>query len=197
MLGIKIVWIISNVIVGAWLSFTVLVNPTLGAAMDKWGNAISDRISLGLFIVLEALHMIAAIALCLFTSINTAVIATSLMLFNWALISYFLLQRFENAFDRPIRIHKHPMFHPLVALGSFLLSIFAIISLVHWSLAFFPVVIWLFVGSLCAEVAIRRYIRRLKQIGEKCDRDMAIFAVNNAQGRCDPTSIFKNRYPFP
>jgi len=188
---------IGNVIVGAWLSFTVLINPMLGAAMDKWGNSITDRISFVLFIALEAFHLIAAIAVCLFTSVNTAVIATSLMLLGWASISYFLLQRFEDAFYRPIRIHKYPMFHPLVAFGSFVLSIFAIIFLVHWTLAFFPVVIWLVVGFLCAEVAIHRYIRRLKQIGESCDRDMAIFAINSAQVRCDPMTIFKNRYPFP
>ena len=203
MLGIKIVWMIANTVIGAWFNFTVLRNPILYTTTHKWSNSITnimsftDRISFALLIALEVFHFAIAIAVCLLISVSTAVVTTSLILFGWALVSYFLLQRFEDKFDRPIRIHNHPMFHPLMAFVSFVLSIFTIIFFANWRWVLSPVVIWLVIGFICAEVAIQRYIRRLKRIGEECDRGLAIFAVNNTQGRCDFMNLMKNRYPFP
>jgi hypothetical protein len=195
---IKIAWMIASTIVAAWLNFTVLINPILCAAMDKWGNANTDRMSLILLIVLEIFHLSIAIAVCLFVSVSAAVVVTSLIGFGWALVSYFLLQRFVNRFERCLRVLKNQIFHPLVAFGGFISSTFAIIFLADWRWAFSPVVLWLVLGFFCAEIAIRNYMRKSKQIGEECDRNMAIFVVNNAQGRRN--SMFfemKNRYPFP
>lgn len=195
---IKIAWMIANTIAAAWLNFTVLINPIFSAVMHKWGNANTDRMSFILLIALEIFHLSIAIAVCLFVSVSAAVVVTSLIVFGWALVSYFLLQRFAHRFERCLRVLKNPIFHPLAAFGSFISSTFAIIFLADWRWAFSPVVIWLVLGFFCAEIAIRSYMRKLKQTGEECDRDMAIFAVNNAQGRRN--SMFfemKNRYPFP
>ncbi|MFH1613656.1 MAG: hypothetical protein ABIG61_01035 [Planctomycetota bacterium] len=196
MIEIKIVWIIANTIAAAWFSYTVLFNPILQATMHKWGGSVADKTWLTLLVVLFTFHGVIAAVVCLSISITTALIVTSFVGYGWVLISYFILQRFAGRLDRPAMVYKHPMFYPLAAFGGFLSSTLAISFFAGWWLAFLPFVLWLMLGFLCAEVAIRRYMRE----GDKCDRDLAIFAVNDAQGRNNDfaTMIFKkNRYPFP
>jgi hypothetical protein len=202
MIEIKIIWIVANTIAAAWLSYTVLFNPILQAAMSKWGGSVSDRMAFTLLGILVTFHCALSITLCLLASVGAAVVVTSLIGFGWALMSYFLLQRFAHPIERCLRVLKNPMFHPLVAFGGFISSTFAIIFLADWRLAFIPIVLWLLLGFLCAEIAIRRYMRSSKRSGSDCDRDMAIFAINNTQGRGRSfNDLFfskkMNRYPFP
>lgn len=202
MIEIKIVWIVANTIAAAWLSYTVLFNPILLAAMSKWGGSVADKTCLTLLVVLFALHGFIAAIVCLSTSIAAAVVVTSLIGFGWALMSYFLLQKFAHRFEQCLRVLKNPIFHPLVAFGGFISSTFAIIFLADWRLAFIPIVLWLLLGFLCAEIAIRRNMRNSKRSGSGCDRNLAIFMINETQGRGRSfnnlfSSKWMNRYPFP
>ncbi len=198
MIEIKIVWIVANTIVAAWFSYTVLFNPILQAAMHKWGGSVADKTWLTLLVVLFTFHGVIAAVVCLSTSITAAVVVTSFVAYGWAQISYFILQRFATPLERSGIVYEYPMFHPLAAFGGFLSSTLAISFFAGWWLAFLPFVLWLLLGFLCAEVAIRRYMRE----GHKCDRDLAIFAINDTQGRgrrAEDLLFSKkmNRYPFP
>ncbi len=200
MIAIKIVWIIVNTIAAAWLSYTFLFNPILRAAMHKWGGSVADKTLLTLLVILFTFHGVIAAVVCLSASIATAVVVTSFVGYGWALISYFILQRFAEPFSRKVMVLEHPVFLPLIAFGGFLSSTLAISFFAGWWLTFLPFVLWLMLGFLCAEVAIRNYMRNAKRRGTECDRNFAIFAVNGAQGRnndCATMIFMKNRYPFP
>jgi len=194
-----VVWLIANTIAAAWFSYVVLLNPILIAVMGKWGGgSVWERMAFALFGALAALHVAIAVAVCLFISAGAAVVVTSLAVFGGALISYFLLQRFADPLDRPSFVHRVPMFYPLAALGGFISSNFAVILFSGWRWVFLPIVLWLLLGFLCAEISIRRNMRS----GSGCDRNLAIFMINEAQGRGFRSfkDIFKkntNRYPFP
>jgi len=194
-----VVWLIANTIAAAWFSYAVLMNPVLQAVMAKWGGgSVADRTAFALVGALAALHFAVAIAVYLFVSIGAAVVVTSLAAFGWALMSYFLLQRFAGPIDRPLMVHRIPMFYPLAALGGFISSNLAIILFPGWRWVFLPIVLWLLLGFLCSEISIRRHMRS----GSGCDRNLAIFMINEAQGRGFRSfkDIFKkntNRYPFP
>ena len=190
MLEIKIVWIIINTIVAIWFSLTVLMNHIPSIVSRKCGNLVS-------IIVAFVVNVVLAIAVCLFVSVAIGVIVTSFVAYSWGLISYFLLQRFANVIDRPHMFRSKPMLQPLVTFGCFLSSTQAISFFADWRLAFLPFVLWFLLGYLFAEMAIRHYIRELKRMGKECNRRHAICALNYIQGRHDPMTILKNRYPFP
>jgi hypothetical protein len=199
-IAIKIIWLIANTIAAVWFSFAALMNPILQAVMRKWGGgSVADRTAFALIGALATFHCVIAIAVCLFVSIGAAVVVTSLTGFGWALMSYFLLQKFADPLDRPLRVHETPMFYPSGALGGFISSTLAIILLADWRWVFLPIMLWLLLGFLCAEIAIRRYMRS----GSGCDRNLAIFMINEAQGRGlrsfqDILNLKgMNRYPFP
>lgn len=200
MLEIKIVWLITNTIAVAWLNYIFLFNPIFGVVLrveHKWKSLTWEKMMFTLFGALTTFYCAVAIAMCLFASVCAAVIITSLVSFGWALTYYFLEQKFADPYKRCVRVIEHPKFHPLVAFGCFISSTFAIIFLADWRLVFIPIALWLLLGFLCTEIAIRRYMRSSKQHGFDCDRDMAIFAVNDTQGRRDFMNLMKNRYPFP
>ena len=200
MLGIKIIWIITNTIAAAWFNYIFLFNPLFEFVLrveHKWKSLTWEKMMFTLFGALATFYCAVAITLCIFASVGSAVITTSLVSFGLALMYFFLEQKFVDPYKRCIRVIKNPWFHPLVAFGCFVSSTFAIIFLADWRLAFIPIALWLLLGFLCAEIAIRRYMWSSKRDGFDCDRGMAIFAVNNAQGRRDFMAIFKNRYPFP
>lgn len=197
MIEIKIVWIVVNTIAAALFSYTALSNLIYDlSAIKRW--SISVR-AITFPVHMVALYGTLAVAVCLFASVVASVIVTSFVEYGGALISYFLFQRFADTEDQPHTVHRHPMFHPLGAFGGFLSSTLAILFFADWRLAFLPFVLWLLLGFLCAEVAIRRYMRDSKRRGDKCDRNFAISAVNDAQGRGHnlKTFMMQDRYPFP
>ncbi|MBW8002290.1 MAG: hypothetical protein FVQ80_09745 [Planctomycetes bacterium] len=192
MVVIKIVWIIANTIAAAHFSSTFLVN-SIYPANYKWVRFVDIMISP---VVLFFFHGVIAVAMCLFASIATAVIITSFVGYGWALIAYFLFQRFADSLERPGLALEHPMFQPLGAFGGFLSSTFAISFFAGWWLMFLPFVLWLLLGFLCAEVAIRRLMRG----DDGYDRRLAIFALNMIQGRLSGLNYWFgkiDRYPFP
>lgn len=189
MLAIKIAWVTANTFVAIWFSIPVLMNYTPFFVRHKCGDIVS--------ILAFVLNVVLSITVCLFVSVTIAVIVTSFAAYVWGLMSYFLLQRFAEVSDRPHMFRSNPMLQPLVTFGCFLSSTVAISFFVDWRLALLPFVLWLLLGFLFAEAAIHRYIRISKQFGRECSRKSAIFAVNDAQGRRDPMTMIKNRYPFP
>lgn len=195
----KVVWLIANTIVGAWFSYTVLTNSILQTVMGRWGGgSVAHRTAFALVGALAALHFAVATPVCLFVSVGAAVVVTSLAAFGWALVSYFLFQRFADELDRPFIVHRAPMFYPLAAFGGFISSSLAVILFSGWRWVFLPTGLWLLLGFLCAEISIRREMRS----GSGCDRDLAIFMINEAQGRGihrfqDMFKRDRNRYPFP
>ena len=124
-----------------------------------------------------------------------AVVATSVVLFVSSLIAYFMLQRFAAPLDRTGIVISNPLLYPVIALAAFLACTAAAIVFCGWFWGVAPIVGWFVLGFACAELAIRRYIAKSKQDGTDCDRRLAVFALNNAQGR---RSLFgMDRYPFP
>jgi hypothetical protein len=200
MFEIKIVWIIANTIAAIWFSFPILVNHIPLSIRNKCG----DLTFLLTIIIALSINIVMALVVCLFVSAAIGVVATSFVAYGWVLMSYFLLQRFAQVMDRPHIFRSNPMLYPLAAFICFLSSTLAISFFADWRLAFLPFVIWLILGFFFAEIAIRSYIRRLKRMGRECDRELAILAINDAQGRnLTRNDIIRrlkhnrNRYPFP
>jgi hypothetical protein len=194
MIAIKVFWIIANTITAVWFSYIALMNPILQVAMRKIGGSVADRTIIILLSVLIIFHCVIAIAVYQIISFDIAVVVTSLAVFGWILVSYFLLQRFADALERTMMVHNNPMFLPLAAFAGFIVSTLAIIFLADWRWAFLPIVLYLLLGFLCTEIAIRRCMRR------GCNRELAIFMINEAQGRCHNfiDFLYKSvRYPFP
>ncbi len=88
-----------------------------------------------------------------------------------------------------MRVSQTPALYPLVAFGGFVSSTSAFVFLADWRLGFVPVVLWLVLGSICAEIAIRRQLRSFKETGNDVDRSGAIFCVNDVQGRRTARSL--------
>jgi hypothetical protein len=189
------VWLIANTIAAAWFSPHTLWNPVFVAAMRKWGSPSGYKAGMALMAALAVLHGAVAVAVCLLASVEAAVVVTSLLFFGWALLGYFLLQRFAGPLDRTMRVKNYPALYPSAAFAGFISSTLAVIFLADWRCGFVPIVIWLFLGYFCAEVAIRRQMRSFKETGHDADRSDAVFAVNDVQGRRLRSAL--DRYPFP
>jgi hypothetical protein len=119
--------------------------------------------------------------------------------FGWAFTSYLLLQKFEDShLERVFWVSKFPWLCPLAAFGGFVSSTLATVFLADWRYGLIPIVLWLLLGFVCAEVAIRRRVRRFKETGHEVDRGLAIFCINESQGRgySAAASSALNRYPF-
>jgi hypothetical protein len=198
MLAIKIAWVIANTIVAIWFSISVLMNYVPSVVRRKCG----DLTFLPTIIISFSINIVLALAVCLYVSAAIGVVVTSVVAYSWGLMSYFLLQRFAQVEDMPPIVRSNPMFYPLAVFICFLSSTLVISFFADWRLAFLPFVLWLIFGFFFAEMAIRSYMRMSKRMGRECDRDLAIFAINDAQGRNltrnNITRIFEhNRSPYP
>jgi hypothetical protein len=200
MIAIKIAWVIANTIVAIWFSIPVLMNHIPSVVRHKCG----DLTFLLTIIISFSINIVLALAVCLYVSAAIGVVVTSVVAYSWGLISYFLLQRFAQVMDRPHTFRSNPMLYPLATFIYFLSSTLAISFFADWRLAFLPFVLWLIFGFLFAEIAIRSYMRMSKRMGRECDRDLAIFAINDAQGRNLTRNNIISRlkhnrspYPFP
>jgi hypothetical protein len=190
-----IVWLGINTIIGAWLGYSVLVNPIGLFGMRKWGGNVAERLLLILLVSLLATHTGVAVAVSLLVTVRAAVVITSLIVFVSSLTAYFMLQRFAGPLDRTGVVNSNPLLYSATTLAAFLACTVALVLFGGWIWIVVPIVVWFLLGFLCAELAIRRYISKSRRWGTDCDRRRAVFALNSAQGR---RSLFgMDRYPFP
>ena len=138
--------------------------------------------------------VVAAVVLAVFSGIEVAILAVSLLSLTLGVFDYCCAYRFasrgQKLFDTGVR---------LIALTkwlSFFSSVLCLVLLFRWFLFPVPIVLWFVVGFLSAEMAIRQHIRKSKLRGNDCDRQRAIFAINDNQGRSN-IGLTPNRYPFP
>ena len=190
-----ILWIIVNCAACAWFSHAVLSNPVFRAAIRKWGSRAADNAAIALLTTLLLLHGGVAAAVYVTISAGATVLTTSLLAFAWANTAYFILQRFAGPLEQPFMVDKNRSFLPLASFIAFTASTTACILYGGWFLACLPIATWLILGFTCAEIAVRRYMRRSRESGTDCTRDLGIFAVNDAQGRRG--FMTTGRYPFP
>ena len=191
----KLVWITLNVLVASWLSHTAFFNTIFVAVIRRWGNNIAGRALFALLLFLLVVHGGLAWGLAVFAGLNVAIIATSLLTLVWSLICYFMMQRFAGPLDRTGMVDSNPAFYPALMFVAFVGLSIAVVLFAGWLWLVLPIGTWFVLGFLCAEAAIRRYMRKSRHGGSESDRDLAIFAINNAQGR---GSMFRmKRYPFP
>jgi hypothetical protein len=190
-----IVWLGFNAIISAWLSHSVLVNLVLPFAIQKWWYNATECSRLILIAALFIAHVAVAVGVSFLHSVRVAVAVTSLILFICSLIVYFMLQRFAGPLDRMGIVISNPLLYPVIAFAAFLGCTAAIIMFCGWFWGVVPIIVWFVLGFLCAELAIRRYITESKQRGTDCARQLAIYAMNHAQGRRSPFRM--DRYPFP
>lgn len=193
----QVLWLGLNAIIGAWLSHSVLCNPVLGfIMMQEWGTKAVERLMLFLITALFAAHVAVAVGVSLLVSVPAAVVATSMILFASSLMAYFMLQRFAGPLFRPMIVIRNPIFYSAIALAAFLACTVAVVMFCGWFWAVAPIGVWFVLGFVCAELAIRRLIARSKSAGRSgFDRRLAIFALNDGQGR---RGLFgMDRYPFP
>lgn len=192
-----IFWIIVNCVACALFSHAVLYSPVWTAVVRHWSNRAPDNIALGdklvfaLLVILLLVHGGVATVMYICTSAAVTVLTTSLMAFSWAITAYFLLQRFSGPLEQPGMVANNPNIFPSVAFIAFVASTTACVMYGRWFLSCLPIITWLILGYMCAEIAIRRYMRR----SDKIDRDLAVFAVNEVQRRRG--FMTTKRYPFP
>jgi hypothetical protein len=137
----------------------------------------------------------AAVATWLLESPSAAITALSLAAFAESSLACFLLQRFASTLERPEFVLDKPSVLPVLQFVAFVLCILSLLSFAGVLWAPLPILIWFGLGFLCCEMAIRRFMRRSRRNGESADRKLAIFAVNEAQGR--NRMLGTSRYPFP
>jgi hypothetical protein len=142
-----------------------------------------------------------AFCLALLVSVEIALIAISIGGFGCGLVAYFLGQRFESPVFSSNLVRRRPTFFPMVTLVflSFSMSFLGMSKGWMWDTLLIP--FWLVLGYVSAELAIRREQIRSAKYKEGFDRGMAIFAINEYQGR-GGASMFEarpaaDRYPFP
>jgi hypothetical protein len=191
----KVVWLLANSIAAAWFSQALFWKWMFITVGRKWGYAAADNARFVLLGVLFMFHGVLAVAVASVASVNAAVIITSVLTFAWAQSAYFLLQRFAGPMERPRLVSQSPAFYPLSTFVGFAANVIAFVLFVGWPLVWVPLLVWGICGFVCAEIAIRRYMCRVQESGSACDRALAIFAVNEVQGRRTYRST--QRYPFP
>lgn len=187
-----IIWLCVNTLMAALFGFMVMINPLLLSPMNKGSGNVSDRLSHILLASHLAAHTAVAVALSLLVTVRVAVAVTSVIALVWSLTAYFLLQRFADLFERPGMVKRYPVLYPTTTFAAFVACCVAMVMFAGWVWAVVPPLLWFLLGFGCAELAIRRQISRDRKAGMDCDRRLAVFAVNDAQGR---RGI--DRYPFP
>ena len=190
-----IAWLVVNVVVSTWTSHSIFVNPVIRFAVRRLGGRAWGHVLLALLVVLLVVHTAIAVALSVLVSLRAAVVLTSLMLLVSCLSVYFMNQRFAGRLERTGIVISNPLLYPSLSLAAFLACTAALILFWGWVWGVIPALLWLALGFVCAELAIRRYMARSRESGSGCDRRLAVFAINSAQGR---DSLFRpQRYPFP
>ncbi len=185
---------IFSVIVATLLSYFVSINPLSSLIGRKWGHAAVDFILLGLYALIFS-GMAVAGSVLISTSMATVIIST--ITFAIATFAYFSLQRFTGPIDQPFMIRKNPLFYPFLVFLTFIISSVAGGALLTWYFFILLITIWFILGFICAEIAIRTYMKHFSKLESECDRDLAIFAItNNAKGQQNMFAK-RSRYPFP
>jgi hypothetical protein len=134
-------------------------------------------------------HAGCAVVFAVVTSIGIAITIMSLAAFVWAGLSYLLFQRFAEPLEQPGVARRTPAVLPSISFGCFVSSLLSSVVFLGWYWAFMPVLVWVVIGFAATEHMIRRAMAR------GCDRGLAIFSINSAQGTRDFFNM--NRYPFP
>lgn len=176
------------------LGYVALLNIASCIPESRWPKAST------LFVVSLLGLTLPIVSLALFLSVEIALTAISTAGFACALIAYFLGQRFEAPVFASNLVQKKPTILPTVTLVflSFSISFLGMSAGWLWSVLSIP--IWLVLGYLSVELAIRREQRRSAKHGVGFSREMAIFALNQNQGRGQimfSSRHAADRYPFP
>ena len=192
-----VLWLILNVAATVWFAYLLLVNPIL-MCLPTNGRMESDAPNFVLLMIIALVGAAVAVALCFVLPLPIVVVASALSAFATASGAHHSLQRFAGVTDRTIMATMYPSYLPMSAFILFVAAHVACVACVGWLSFPLPFAIWLVLGFICAELAIRRHMRRLSKFkGLKGDenRRFAIFIVNSEQGR--PQSASLRRYPFP
>ena len=122
-------------------------------------------------------------------SVEVAVLLSSYLFLHWAYILYYRQQKFAWL-ERPYSVSNNPIFYPACVLLANLSTSVAIVSYIGsiWVLGLIP--LWLIYGYSCAELAIRRNMKRYKR-----DRKTAISSINYHARNGDLN--IRSKYPFP
>ena len=146
-----------------------------------------------LLIGITVVYIVITLALGILYPLGVVVLVSSGLFLHWSLVGYYGLQKYSSVLERPGLVANAPRFLPMCAVLAILSSAIAIVVHVRWYFLPVLIVVWVCYGFSCAERAIRRYMR-----SQKCDRKLAIFAINDAQGRTDVSHLFSmHKYPFP
>ena len=98
-----IAWLIVNSVLGVWLAWTALIDRILLALIWLLRSRFTfshDAVHFVTLGVLAVVHGTLAVVLGLLVSIGIAIITTAIAGVIWALLGYFLLQRFAGPLDR-------------------------------------------------------------------------------------------------
>ena len=131
---------------------------------------------------------------------DVALATASIEGFIFALIAYFLGQRYEGPVFASNLIRRKPSFFPTAALAYFSYSASFLGIAKGWLWGLLPILIWLILSYACVEMAVKREQRRLARYDGSPSRKRAICVLNQYQGRVpsmvEPGSPYEN-YPFP
>lgn len=162
-----------------------------------FGRAGADILFCALLVLSAAFYIIIAIVSSLYISSSMATVIISTISFALTVPSYFLMQRFTGTMDKALIVHRNPMVLPFLVFLTFVLAAISGGVYLAWYYFLFLVLLWFVMGFICAEIAIRVYMKRSAAFGSECGRELAVFTIRcNAKG---DQSILENnrRYPFP
>lgn len=116
---------------------------------------------------------------------------SSILLLNWALITYFLLDRFNIRLYKPTILYKSPFYLIKYVVWGFIVSGAAIYICSGWVELLGLILVWFVYGKICAEISIKNLMRKMNW-----DREMAIYALVEEK---NGMQLFgkQKKYPFP
>lgn len=177
----NIVWLILITIVASVLcSFALYRLVSEAYRVPDWFPVLTLVLSLS-----------AHISVAYFMLAENAAIVISVSALFWSLLFHFLYNRFSVP---PIPI----VWTKPVSFISFVSSEMALVYYMSAMWAVLPILIWLILGFITAEISIRKSMSIAKKMGDRCDRAFWCFALCDRGEEYQFGSIRSlYRYPFP
>lgn len=195
MATVEVVMLALLTLASIYLGYIALINVVTCLPESLWPRPRS------LFAVSVLILGGQALYLALSLSVESALMTISIEGFGCGLVAYFLGQRFESPVFTSSFVQRRPTFFPMVTLVFFSISVSFLGMSQGWLWAALLIPFWILLGYTSAELAIRREQTRSAKYKERFDRGMAIFAINEYQGRGGASMLetrpAADRYPFP
>ena len=191
-MALQIVWLVVITLVAVFCM--TIAAPHLVRLLNKSENDPVVKQTILLRRILTPTLPILGILLTLLASLTTAILTLSIIAFTLGLFAYYFGRRFAS---RGERIPDRGAFLLRMALALATVSTALwFVAFVHWTLFIAAIPLWLLIGYLTTELAIRKQMNKSKEFGIETDREKAIMDMNHNQGRRTQYSS-SSRYPFP